>query len=326
MRSDSKQSTGHGELARERMHLGFDFSEARILLGYREESLQRFSCRSLNVEANLNHAMHERDHDAEVVGVETTTRHGWRAEADSAGVERRSIACNGVLVERDVNQIAKLLHFGARQAGRTQVPQYKMVVGATRDEPVAELDELIGHGGSVCTDLLGIGAEFGRVRLLQCNAERGDRIVVRSALNARKHCLANARLEIEPFTATVEDHSLARTTQRLVRRRGHDVRIFKRRRVLASGNEARDVRHVAHEQAANAVGDGAKAREVPVARIRGRAANQHFGAEELREFLQFVVVQIASIRVNAVRQRLEKHGGGGDLLFGGVEAVREMAT
>jgi hypothetical protein len=44
-----------------------------------------------------------------------------------------------------------------------------------------------------------------------------------------------------------EDHPAARTAERLVRRRRHDLRVADGCRVLAGGDEARKVRHVHQE-------------------------------------------------------------------------------
>eukprot|EP00958_Prasinococcus_capsulatus_P007092 scaffold659_cov329-Prasinococcus_capsulatus_cf.AAC.1 len=52
----------------------------------------------------------------------------------------------------------------------------------------------------------------------------------------------------------------------------------------------------------------------PVTRIGGSAADDHLGAEVQRLLLQLVVVDVARLRVQLVRQRLEEDRGGRDLL------------
>ena len=64
-----------------------------------------------------------------------------------------------------------------------------------------------------------------------------------------------------------QDEPAARSAQRLVRRRGHEVGERHRAGMLLPGHQARDVGHVHHEQRADFVRKSAEASEIDLARI-----------------------------------------------------------
>jgi hypothetical protein len=70
-----------------------------------------------------------------------------------------------------------------------------------------------------------------------------------------------------------QNQPATRTAQRLVRGGGGDMRMRHRRSMNAAGHEAREMRHVDQEIGADAVGDFAKALEIPGARIGGAAGD-----------------------------------------------------
>lgn len=97
--------------------------------------------------------------------------------------------------------------------------------------------------------------------------------------------------------------------------------------IYLSGDEAADVGHVAEEEGAALVGDGAEAGVVPVAGVGAAAADDEAGAEVEGLLLELVVVDVAGGGVDLVGEALEVDGGGGDLLAaGGVVAVGEVAA
>ena len=107
---------------------------------------------------------------------------------------------------------------------------------------------------------------------------------------------------------------------------GDDVAVGERVVHDVRGDEAGDVRHVGHEVGAHLVADLPHALVVVVARVRGRAGDDQLGAVQHGVGLEGVVVDEAGVLVEPVRQGLEEDGGGGDLLLGGVEPVREVAA
>mmetsp|Transcript_11910 Transcript_11910/g.50040 ORF Transcript_11910/g.50040 Transcript_11910/m.50040 type:complete len:296 (-) Transcript_11910:20-907(-) len=145
--------------------------------------------------------------------------------------------------------------------------------------------------------------------------------LVLQVVRDRRALLVDALLAL-----AVEDHRAPRAAKGLVRGGGHHVGILEGRRDHVRGDEAGDVRHVGHEVGAHLVADLPHALVVVVARVRGRAGDDQLGAVQHGVGLEGVVVDEAGVLVEPVRQGLEENGGGGDLLLGGVEPVREVAA
>jgi hypothetical protein len=108
-------------------------------------------------------------------------------------------------------------------------------------------------------------------------------VVVRAALARGEDGVVHALLEIlrERRVLAEEDEAGARAAQRLVRRGGDDVAVCERVRELAGRDEPGRVRDVRHEERAVLVRDGPEAGVVPVARVRGRAADKEARLEDL---------------------------------------------
>ncbi|KEG05581.1 hypothetical protein DQ04_20271000 [Trypanosoma grayi] len=114
-------------------------------------------------------------------------------------------------------------------------------------------------------------------------------------------------------------------TQRLVRRRRHNVGVGEGVVVLLRRHQSREVRHVHHEERPHSVACLAVARIVPVERIRRSAGDNKLRLVHLRRAPQTVVVDHTG-RCDAVRQRLEENGARRDAAVGGVVAVREVSA
>ena len=80
-----------------------------------------------------------------------------------------------------------------------------------------------------------------------------------------------------------------------------DVRVRDRRRVLAAGDQARDVRHVDEERRADRVRDLAHPRPVDDARVGREAADDHLRPHLLGQLLHGVVVDQLGLAIDAVR-------------------------
>jgi len=65
---------------------------------------------------------------------------------------------------------------------------------------------------------------------------------------------------------------------------------------------------------------------VPVTRVCGCTADNESGLEDLRGLVDAFIVDELGVRHKRVRQRLEVDSGRGDLLFGGIVAMGQMAT
>ena len=110
----------------------------------------------------------------------------------------------------------------------------------------------------------------------------------RAALRAGEHCLVDG-LRI---LLLAEDQAAARAAQRLVRRRGHNVRPLHRVRVITGSDKAGNVRHVHHEQRTAVIADFAEFLEINHARVGAGT-----GHDELRLHLHGLIVQLLVINV-----------------------------
>src|SRR5215831_12710356 len=124
----------------------------------------------------------------------------------------------------------------------------------------------------------------------------------RPALQSWKHC----RIDLPGQFLTVgENESRPRAAQGLVRGRGHDVRMRKRARMRAAGNEAGKMRHVDDKVGADVIGDFAETAEVKDARISGTAGDDELGAMLARKPRDLVHVDPMVIAPYSVWDRLE---------------------
>eukprot|EP00982_Pelagococcus_subviridis_P017235 31525-Pelagococcus_subviridis.AAC.1 len=190
-----------------------------------------------------------------------------------------------------------------------------MILRAVRHELIPARHERVRERRRVRLDLRLIRLEHRPGGVFQSHRERADLVVVRAALQRRKHrhvdlALVVVRLPLRlaslrgARTAAEEDHPRARTAEGLVRRRRDDV---------------------GHRAAL--VGDIAEALVVPIARVRAPAADEHLRAEVHRLLLELVVVDVPCGVVHLVREGLEEDGRRGDLLPArGVVPVREVAA
>mmetsp|Transcript_59875 Transcript_59875/g.129806 ORF Transcript_59875/g.129806 Transcript_59875/m.129806 type:complete len:323 (+) Transcript_59875:642-1610(+) len=127
-------------------------------------------------------------------------------------------------------------------------------------------------------------------------------------------------------TLPEEDHGAARSSERLVRSGGDHVSELERRGDDAGNDESGDMRHVRHEVGATLVGDLPHARVINKARVSACARDKDLGSDAQGEFLALVVVDEASLLVQAVGDGLEVLGDHGDLLRIRLVAVRQVAA
>jgi len=103
-----------------------------------------------------------------------------------------------------------------------------------------------------------------------------------------------------------QNQTAARTAQGFMRGRGHHVGEWNRVRVLAGGDQPRDVRHVDEQVRADRIGDGAKARPIDDTRIGRESRDDHLGTMLLCETLHLIVVDDAGLRNDPVLDRFEE--------------------
>mmetsp|Transcript_10472 Transcript_10472/g.26037 ORF Transcript_10472/g.26037 Transcript_10472/m.26037 type:complete len:209 (+) Transcript_10472:529-1155(+) len=207
---------------------------------------------------------------------------------------------DGVLVQGDVHLLKHLLHLGARQPKRPQVPEHQVVLSALGGELVALGDEELRKRRGVGLDLLGVRLELWRRHLLQLRGEACDLVIVRAALQRWEDGLVDRVLILVVAAALLraaaeEDHAGARAAQRLVGGGGDDVAVVEGVLRLASRHEAADVRDVRHHVRAGGVTDLANALVVPVPRVGGGAGDDQLRAEHEGELLHLVIVDVACL-------------------------------
>ena len=116
---------------------------------------------------------------------------------------------------------------------RTEVDQHQMVVRAAGDNVEAGALQGLGERARIVDDVLRVDLEIGAKGFAEGHGLGGDDVHQRTALEARKH----RRVDLLRHVLVVgEDQAAARTAERLVGRRGHDMGMRKRRRVRATGN------------------------------------------------------------------------------------------
>mmetsp|Transcript_1799 Transcript_1799/g.6402 ORF Transcript_1799/g.6402 Transcript_1799/m.6402 type:complete len:488 (-) Transcript_1799:88-1551(-) len=330
--------TWHVERRRKRLHFATQRGDGRVAVKALVEVLEQLAVLGLNVKADL-HGTHEELADfLEVRFLKASGGHGRSAHAHATGGERGGITKDCVLVQCDVRKVTHLLQLAARQPKGPKIPQHQVVFRPVCNKLAALGHEVLAKSCRVLAHLLGVRRKRRGSHLLERNRKSGDLMVVRATLQRREHSLIDALLVVvhlalrlallgRAWAPAEENHARARSAQGLVGGGGDHVAVLERLLLLARGYQSANVRHVHQKVRADLVRDGPEAGVVPVTRIGGSAADDHLGAEVQRLLLQLVVVDVARLRVQLVRQRLEEDRGGRDLLAScGVVAVGEMAS
>lgn len=278
----------------------------------------------------------------EVLLTKTTAGHGGSANADTHGGKSALVARGGVLVAGNVDVLEDELDTGTVQGGvldGLEVEEDHVVVGAVGNEAVSLLLEAVLELLGVLDDLLLVGDEVGALGLLEGNGERGDGVVVGTTLVAREDGEVDGALKVVESLDLLalldlgladalaeEDHGATGTAEGLVGGGGDNVGELEGRLVDAGGDQTGNVSHVDHEVAANSVGDLAHAGVVNLAAVGRGTGNKDLGAVHEGVLLELVVVDDASLEVDAVREGLEVGGDSRDLLGGSLVAVGQVAT
>ena len=217
---------------------------------------------------------------------------GVPSRTPDATIGGRSSNGHRVAVRGQLALLEPLLRREARPLGRAQVELHEVRVGAAGEHVVAAVDQARRERVGVRAHLTLVVAERVAHRDLEAGGLRGDRVHQRAALHAREV----GAVDLRRVLLAAEHEAGARPGERLVRRRGDEVAVRHRVRMQAGGDEAGEVRHVAHQQRTHLVGDLAEPVGLDRARIRGAAADDQLRPHLLRLREHLVVVDHASSR------------------------------
>ena len=129
-----------------------------------------------------------------------------------------------------------------------------------------------------------------------------------------------------PHALAEEDHGTSRSTQTLVGSGRHDVRVFERRGNNATGDQARNVCHVAEQVAADLVRNALEALVVDQSAVCTGSCDDDLRPVQHSQLFQLVVVDQTGLLVKPVWERLEVFADSADLLVGELVAVGQVAT
>ena len=236
------------------------------------------------------------DHAADLarVGlVETAHGRGRRADAHARGDGRRALVVrHGVAVDRHQHVVQPLLHVLAGELAVAQVELHEMGVGASRQELAALRRHALGERRGVGLDRTLVVAVGLRHRDREADRLGGGDVAERPALQAREDGAVDALREL----LAAQDEPGARAGQRLVRGRADDVGRLDRVLMQPCGDEAREVRHIDHEQRPGLVGDLPERARVDLAGIGGAARDDQLGPVLERQRAHLVEVDAARPR------------------------------
>jgi hypothetical protein len=241
---------------------------------------------------------------------EAAAGHAGQANANAGRVERRALVeGDGVRVADDAGAVERL---GGDLAGDVlggQIDENEVVVRTAGHQRKALGSQLGGQDRCVVDDVLRVGFELGRQRLFGGNGDTGGGVVVRTTLEAREHRLVDGG----SVRGLAKDDATARTAQRLVGRRGHNIGDAEGRRVHTTSDQARDVGDVGDQDRTNLVGDGAKGGEVELPRVGAGATPEELGPVLAREGAHFVEVDAVRIGAHSVALAVEVFARNADL-------------
>src|ERR687890_819927 len=164
-----------------------------------------------------------------------------------------------------------------------------MVVRSSGDEIQAPFQEPLGQRLAVLDDLAGVVLELGLQRFPQGDGLAGDRVHQRATLHAGEDAAVDLLGEL--FAA--EDHTPSGSAQRLVGRRGYDLRVGYRGGMDTCSYQACDVGHVRKEEGPDLVGDLTKSLEVEDARVGAGSGQDHLWPLAKCDVSDLIVVDIA---------------------------------
>ena len=194
-----------------------------------------------------------------------------------------------------------VLQLLAGHAVLAQIHQHDMVVGAAGYELVTALCKAVSQRLAVLDDLLGIRLELGLHGFLEANRLRRDNVHQRAALHTGEQRLVD-RLGVL-FLA--QDHTAAGTAKGLMSGGGDKIGIWYGVLMLTAGYQARDMRHIDHQQRADLITDLTELFEIDRARISGSAADDHLRLAFLGDLEHLIIIDAVGHGINAVADKVE---------------------
>lgn len=320
------------------LHKSLD-AVGRLLVALLDGILLR---RLVDAHSNGHSAIDNIRYTRKVLLIETAGGHGGGADAQATGGKSGLVAWHGVLIGGYAYEFEHALDAGAVDALGLEVNQNQVVVGASRNDGVAEAVLLLGfaeaggEGLGVGEDLALVGAELGGLSLLKRDGQGGNGVVVGTALVAGEDGGVDGGLEVVHLllallvgatdAAAEEDHGAARAAEGLVAGGGNDVGVGEGAGEDLSGDETRNMGHIGHEVGVDLIADLAETGVVDQTAVGGGAGNNDLGAVGDGQLLEFVVVDVASLLIETVGEGLKVLGNEGDLLGGCLVTVRKMAA
>jgi len=189
---------------------------------------------SLDLFADLDALVNVARNLFEVSDTKAAARHGRGANTDTARGESALVTRDAVLVAGNIDLFENGLDTGTVKIELAEVKQNHVGVGTVRDKLVAKVLELVLERLGVGNNLLLVSLELGGSGLLQSNSQGSDGMIVRTTLVTREDGEVDGVLQIVQGLLAIlrirgadalaeEDHSTARTAERLVRRGSNDI-------------------------------------------------------------------------------------------------------
>ncbi|VEU40698.1 unnamed protein product [Pseudo-nitzschia multistriata] len=140
-------------------------------------------------------------------------------------------------------------------------------------------------------------------------------MLVRTSLEGGEDSLVDAVFE-STFVLTEENHSSTGSTKGLVSCGCHNIAIVERRRLLSSGDQSGNVRHVHHQKGPVGISDFSEFGVVPVTGVSRSSADDHGRFEKTCITGKLLMVNISGLGVNSVWKRFEVNRSGRDSFAG----------
>jgi len=279
----------------------------------------------LDLLAHLDALVDVTSDSLEVVLAHSSAGHCWSTDTDTARSQSRLVSWSGVLVACNVDLLENGLHSGTVKGLGLQVEQDHVVVGTVGDKFVTAGLELVLEGLGVLDDLLLVLSEIRGLSLLERDGQSGDGMIVWTTLVTWEDGEIDWSLEIVQclkllaslhlglsYALPEEDHGSTRAAQTLVGGSGDDIGVWEWRVVDLAGDQTRNVGHVDNQVAADLVCNLSHARIVDGTAVSRGTSDDDLGSVHEGILLELLVVDDASLEVDAVWEGLEVGGNGRD--------------
>lgn len=151
---------------------------------------------TLNVLADLDTLVNVLGNALKVTLAETTARHGWCTDTDTAGGQSALVTGNRVLVASNVDLLKNSLKTSTVQAVLAKVNKHHVAVSSVGDELVTKSFESLLQSLCIGYNFLLIRLKFRCLSLLQGNGQGSNGVVVRTTLMTGEDGEVDGALEI----------------------------------------------------------------------------------------------------------------------------------